>query len=1397
MSDGDISINLRLEDKDFSVTVRNAGRLLSELRQNLNTTATGARAAEKHFGSFTTQLRHTVMAMASIRFALMDIHDVFLQLPKAILKSTGEVERMTKLMEGLSKETDELRKKQEAANNTKFVFNLAQNAPFEVKALSDAFIKLKIAGLDPTNGSLQTLADSIARFGGTSEHMHRASVAIQQMVGKGVISMEELRQQLGEAMPTAMQAMAKGTGLSMSDLVNKISKGTVEAKSALERMFAVLKTENDGAALKMMDSYVGQIEKLKTSWTIFANEIGQSGGFAKEITEQLKEINELFAAAESKKFAHELSSGLATAVRGIADLIVFLRKYSDEISTIGRVLLAVWGGTKLLSMFKGLETAVRSFSATYIGGMQAVIEKEKQRVVESNVAAQSEILNQRRRILAEATANAEKIRQNAAAAATELAQNRAKHAALEAEGNAYRARYAIADQIATTKRLTNGRFASAAEVANQRALATAYFERAMAAERMAVQIKASEASLLATSTGTMAALRANTAAAAAQMAALGTAATVTASKTTVLRGALGLLGGPIGIITTLLTAGVFAWFQWGRSAEEAAQRAADAIKRAKDGYASLEDAAEISKRIATLETEIAQKQTALKNPNLNSLPDPERARNKIRELIAEQQKELKEAQAQLANATRQGNEFAIQEATRIVDQRVQGIIAAQKSGNNRLIEEERKDLAARLEAGKITKEQHYKEEVALTRKLATQNAQAEINAIKSQKAIVEKHIADMQSGAETGGVNSARFKGYERQLESLSTALRNAEGSLASALKIGTESEYVKKGGGDKKKGQGSMILSLIEQAKGDLAAAAIKLDDLADGVISFQRLRDAMLAEIEGDIKAGRIKGADEKTKVELADLRARLNQRKAEIAAESKLIDVSKGVEDELGRSISRLTNGDNYEAESAGLKNLKDKLADIQRTLVEGTPAAEKFREVANSLVGKQALADLNNFAADLSKANAEIEANLEQTERGRQQKRYDAEIKELKNAFEKRRQAILADTKLTADQRADAELRAQAALNENLRLREEEHMRKMRTPLQQLADDWKDIAGQMEQASARWADQTIDLLMELTTTGKANFKDFAVSILKDIARIQMKESLGGAITGVIGGATNWLTGVISGASLPSGKDASAGAAAGQAVTGVFGTIADAGKRLWTSLTGASDAADQQTASTGNLLSGIAAQIFQTTTKTTAESAATFAMTNLTLASNSAAQALWSVTASAGGSSSAAGGLLGGIVSSAVGYSGGGGGGGATTVPGFSAGDLGSGIRLTTSANGNIMTDMGPLALKKYARGGIAKTPQLSLFGEGSMPEAYVPLPDGRTIPVTLSGVGGGGDNVVINIVVNNNGAEGGGSESSQTSSGQEASFYKNMANQIKGIVVEQLVVQQRPGGVLYRG
>lgn len=105
-----------------------------------------------------------------------------------------------------------------------------------------------------------------------------------------------------------------------------------------------------------------------------------------------------------------------------------------------------------------------------------------------------------------------------------------------------------------------------------------------------------------------------------------------------------------------------------------------------------------------------------------------------------------------------------------------------------------------------------------------------------------------------------------------------------------------------------------------------------------------------------------------------------------------------------------------------------------------------------------------------------------------------------------------------------------------------------------------------------------------------------------------------------------------------------------------------------------------------------------------------------------------------------------------------------------------------DGGIMTRSGPAPLKKYASGGIANSPQLAMFGEGSTPEAYVPLPDGRRIPVAMQG--GGGGSTTVNVSVDAKGT------SVQGNSGQG----EQLGRVLGAAVQAEIVKQQRPGGLL---
>lgn len=106
----------------------------------------------------------------------------------------------------------------------------------------------------------------------------------------------------------------------------------------------------------------------------------------------------------------------------------------------------------------------------------------------------------------------------------------------------------------------------------------------------------------------------------------------------------------------------------------------------------------------------------------------------------------------------------------------------------------------------------------------------------------------------------------------------------------------------------------------------------------------------------------------------------------------------------------------------------------------------------------------------------------------------------------------------------------------------------------------------------------------------------------------------------------------------------------------------------------------------------------------------------------------------------------------------------------------------ANGGIAD--GGIQFKAFASGGTVSGPTLGLVGEGRYNEAVVPLPDGKSIPVSMKGGGGGGEAININIAVDATGSKVQGNEG-------EAG---KLASAISTAVQSELVKQKRPGGLL---
>lgn len=102
--------------------------------------------------------------------------------------------------------------------------------------------------------------------------------AITQMASKGVVSMEELRRQLGEKLPGVMQIAARAFNTLPETLEAAIRKGIVQSEKFLPVLSeAFIRTFGDSSA-KAAESVSASLNRLKNVWTDFVKVVLDSGG---------------------------------------------------------------------------------------------------------------------------------------------------------------------------------------------------------------------------------------------------------------------------------------------------------------------------------------------------------------------------------------------------------------------------------------------------------------------------------------------------------------------------------------------------------------------------------------------------------------------------------------------------------------------------------------------------------------------------------------------------------------------------------------------------------------------------------------------------------------------------------------------------------------------------------------------------------------------------------------------------------------------------------------------------------------------------------------------------------------------------------------------------------------
>ncbi|HBS6785039.1 TPA: tape measure protein [Klebsiella pneumoniae] len=1281
-------------------------------------TAASHRGGGRENGVF-SGLRGNIFLLGEIGDAARTVTDILFGWQKPIVEAAAEMQRMRVMLRGLNK--DKVNPGEAAAQDMQYIVNMAKNAPFAMQSLTDSFVKFRSAGLDPTDGSLKALVDSVARFGGDSELLKRAAVAVQQMSGKGVVSMEELRQQLGEAVPNAMKAMADAAGITMGELTKAVSSGTVEAKQALSLMFVGLRAENENAAKDMMQTYTGALAQLQTSFTLFADRVGQAG-YLDSLTKGMKELAAVMNSAEGISFANSLGEGLTTAIDGLRELAQWLAKNQGLVITLGKIVAG-------MVAFKMLRAGI--LGVVGAGGQMLSTFMKISTVIQTPFTL-------------------------GATAVTRF--NRAARMGLAPIPSLI---FAIRGAITGLK----GAFA-----------------------------------------GLTAFIAANPIGAAFTVAAVAVAGLI--SYMTMLRNETSKVVDEIRKIPEAMTA---------------AKRAQMADYKER-----------LDRQIAQKEQELNSGEKMVYGPGMagttikidrkkveSELSDLRKQRDRVSGTIelgdtAVSKRLAKEAaESQIEKIRDENKDFS----AKFVKARQEALEKIQKINDDKsLSDDEKNKLLGPL------RETVNKSYLAPAQKL--------VESLSSRKTATEKQIAHFSDLLE-----KAKKEGNTEQVQKLQGSIRGYQEHLETVAQELTQAEFERdnaaKTGKGVKTNQGT-VLGLGTSDKGADKALAQYMRNQMDSAVYQRTLPDGTpMMDFEGKPIIGpkQLKTQLNLQKASTASSLEKMSEkeRAAAIAALTKAREQDAAAAERAGKRTANASERAAKREESAqqklaaGFQKALDKADQLMGQMGESSKATVSFdqslRDVTKSLIdlanttpnefisqemvdqAKKRLADLRNATPEyremFNRRNVEqmisawapesdsiISAGLMQSHEEKAAEFSDTYNRNLKALIELRDKAT--DPKIIS--LYNKQLNQLVAAGNNALIKQ------TGTATQQLALEYENLADQIE---GTWTDLfsgLTDTLTDFVVNGKMSFSSLATSILKDITNMVVKTQITLPLMNMLGmGTTN--AGNAQSGNLMNGV-ASAIANQGVQLGNSGGAVANGDKSVGEATKEAASGVNSMGQASQNAASGLSQAVngvwdwtkslFTSTDatkdQTKAVNSSILSMGNLSTAAGALAATFAMVGASSSSSSSRWLNFGLSLASTAVSAWAG------SSTPSDSKPNV------KKHANGGIFGREGVVPLRAYQKGGIATSPQLAMFGEGSMNEAYVPLPDGRTIPVTLSAESAGKStgNAVSPVSIQINVTKDG--RTSESSSGSESNLWNGAARQIKSIVLETIAEEKRSGGSL---
>ena len=223
----------------------------------------------------------------------------------------------------------------------KWVTEFATKTPMQFMDVQNAALSLKTAGIDPMNGSLQSLVDFNAKLGGNTENLNGMISTISKAYLKGKLTGEELQSLQEKKVPVLDLLVEASNGkYTKAQIADAITKGKIRV-NWLDALVKQMGLSSQGAAEAQMKTWDGMISNIGDNITAMQAKLMEKGIFdalKHEVGNLLSWLNEKMESGEFDEFAQKISDTLLAAIKALKeygeDLKPILQSVGDTIGWI-------------------------------------------------------------------------------------------------------------------------------------------------------------------------------------------------------------------------------------------------------------------------------------------------------------------------------------------------------------------------------------------------------------------------------------------------------------------------------------------------------------------------------------------------------------------------------------------------------------------------------------------------------------------------------------------------------------------------------------------------------------------------------------------------------------------------------------------------------------------------------------------------------------------------------------------------------------------------------------------------------------------------------------------------------------------------------------------------------